>query len=78
MKRREVLAGIGAGAVAWPASLAAQQVATPLIGFLRNTSADDSTHLVDAFLKGLGQAGYHDGRNVRIEYRWTSRQADRW
>jgi putative tryptophan/tyrosine transport system substrate-binding protein len=76
MRRREFIGGL-AGAVASPLSASGQQLAGPVIGFLRNTSAGDSAHLVDAFRKGLSETGYVEGRNVRIEYRWTGGQADR-
>ena len=76
MRRREFIAGLGAAAT-WPPSARAQQAAMPVIGFLRNTSPGDAVHLVAAFHKGLGEAGYAEGRNVAVEYRWTGGQTER-
>jgi putative tryptophan/tyrosine transport system substrate-binding protein len=49
----------------------------PVVGFLRNTSADQAGHFVAAFRKGLSETGYIEGRNVLIEYRWTNGQTER-
>jgi putative ABC transport system substrate-binding protein len=76
MKRREFITLLGTAA-AWPLAARAQQAAVPVIGFLRVTSAYDSTHLVAAFLQGLKQAGFIDGQNVAMEYRWAEGQQDR-
>jgi putative ABC transport system substrate-binding protein len=75
IRRREVIAAL-AGAVGFPLRVSAQPPTSSVVGFLRNTSAEDSAHLIDAFHKGLSEAGYVEGRNVRIEYRWTGGQAD--
>jgi putative tryptophan/tyrosine transport system substrate-binding protein len=71
--------GLIGGALLCARAAAAQQPerALPVVGFLRNTAADDSRHLVQAFRNGLSEAGYVDGRNVRIAYRWTGGQAER-
>jgi putative ABC transport system substrate-binding protein len=77
MRRREFLGVLGGGAAAtWPLAARAQQPAVPIVGFLRVTSASDSTHLVAAFQQGLKQAGFVDGQNVAIEYRWADGQED--
>jgi putative ABC transport system substrate-binding protein len=57
MKRRDVLSLLGGAAVSWPQMVRAQQVAKPVVGFLRNTSAVSSAHLVTAFRQGLQEVG---------------------
>jgi putative ABC transport system substrate-binding protein len=69
MKRREFIMLIGSTTVVW--SLAAHgQSAKPVIGFLRNTTPDESAYLLTALRKGLNETGYVEGENLAIEYRW--------
>ena len=77
MKRRQFIAGIGSAA-AWPMMVRAQQPALPVIGYLGTQSADDEyKNLTIPFLQGLKEAGYVEGQNVAIEYRWAEGQPDR-
>ena len=77
MRRRDFVALLGGAAVAWPLATRAQQVSVPVVGFVRSTSAADSTHLVTAFRQGLKEAGFVEGQNVAVEYRWADNQFDR-
>ena len=76
MRRREFLAGL-TGAVAMPLSARAQQPAMPVVGSIRSTSETGSAHFVTTFRQGLNEAGFVEGQNVAIEYRWAEFQNDR-
>jgi ABC-type uncharacterized transport system substrate-binding protein len=76
VRRREFIVSIGAAAV-WPALARAQQPTAPVIGFMSGRSPDESKHLVAAFHQGLGEAGFVEGKNVAVEYRWALGQYDR-
>jgi len=76
IQRRKFLAALGGAAVAWPLAARAQQAAMPVIGFLSSRLASDSVSLA-AFREGLKEAGFVEGQNVTIEYRWAEFQNDR-
>jgi putative ABC transport system substrate-binding protein len=77
MRRREFIRLIGGGAVVWPLVARAQQKAMPVIGFLGGTSAGPYAARVAAFHQGLGEAGYVEGKNLAIEFRWAEGRYDR-
>jgi putative tryptophan/tyrosine transport system substrate-binding protein len=77
MRRREFITLLGAGVAAWPLAARAQQATMPVVGFLRSTTAADAANLVTAFRQGLKEAGFVEGQNVAVEYRWGENQPDR-
>jgi ABC-type uncharacterized transport system substrate-binding protein len=77
MRRRDFTSGILWSVAGWPLAARAQQRAMPSIGFLNAESAQGYAKPLSAFLKGLSETGYEDGRNVIIEYRWADGHNDR-
>ena len=77
MRRRELIKLLGGTAAAWPLAAHAQQAATPLIGVLSSRSPNESEALVAAFRQGLAEAGYAEGQNVHLAFRWAEGRYER-
>src|SRR5262249_41457400 len=78
MRRRDFIKAVVGAVTAWPLTARAQQQhPMPVMAFLKSTTPEDSAHLVRAFRQGLSEAGFAEGRNVTIEYRWAENQLDR-
>jgi putative ABC transport system substrate-binding protein len=79
MQRREFIILLGGAAAVWPLAARAQQSALPVVGYISAASAQSyaQQRQLSAFLKGLTEAGYVDGRDVTIEYRWAEDRIDR-
>jgi putative tryptophan/tyrosine transport system substrate-binding protein len=77
MRRRDFIALLGSATAAWPLSARAQQPTMPVVGYLSAGTSSGDARPVAAFVKGLGETGYQDGKTVQIEYRWAENQYDR-
>ncbi|MGB6286364.1 MAG: ABC transporter substrate-binding protein [Xanthobacteraceae bacterium] len=77
MRRRDFITLLGGATVTWPLAARAQQPALPVVGFIRDGSADAAARFVAAFRKGLNETGYVEGQNVTVEYHWLESQYDR-
>src|SRR5947208_12595994 len=77
LKRRELITLLGSAAAAWPLAARGQQPTMAVIGLLGSATARQWAPSVAAFLRGLSEAGFAEGRDVAIEYRWAENQYDR-
>ena len=77
MRRRDVITLVVGAAAAWPLAVRAQQPAMPVIGFIREGSAESTARWVGGFQKGLNETGYVEGKNVTVEYHWLEGNYDR-
>jgi len=71
MRRREFITLVSGAAASWSFAGLAQQAAMPMVGFVSAASPEPYTRMLSAFLKGLGETGYVENQNVKIEYRWA-------
>src|SRR6516165_2469893 len=78
MKRRDFISLLGRGLAAWPLAARAQQPVMPVIGLMGAGSAAAQTHLTSAFLQRFRELGWTEGRDVRIEYRWSEGRSERF
>jgi hypothetical protein len=77
MQRREFITLVGGAAATWPLVAHAQQPTAPVIGFLSSRSVGESASVVEALREGLNEAGFAEGQNISIEFRWAEGQYDR-
>jgi ABC-type uncharacterized transport system substrate-binding protein len=77
IRRRQFITLIGGAVAVWPFSACAQQPAVPVVGFLNSQSPEGYAERLRGFRRGLREAGYVEGENVAVEYRWAEGQMDR-
>jgi putative tryptophan/tyrosine transport system substrate-binding protein len=77
LRRRQFIITLLGGATAWPLAARAQQQPMPIIGYIDAGSPEPAAHLVASFLRGLGETGFVEGRNVAIEFRWAHNNNER-
>jgi starch synthase (maltosyl-transferring) len=78
IRRREFISLLGGTAASWPLATHAQQPTMPVLGFLSGRSATSDAHLVAALQRGLNEAGYVEGQNLAIDFRWAHGQVDHY
>jgi putative ABC transport system substrate-binding protein len=77
MRRRDFIAGLASTTASWPLIAHAQHAVLPVVGLIRDGSADSATRYLAAFRKGLNETGYVEGQNVNVEYHWLEGRYDR-
>src|SRR5262249_26753277 len=77
VRRRAFISLLGGAAAAWPLAARAQQSTVPVVGYLGSTSPEMSAKRLAAFRKGLRDAGFEEGHNVAIEFRWANGREER-
>jgi putative ABC transport system substrate-binding protein len=77
VRRREFITLLSGAAVAWPLAAKGQPTSVPVVGWLSPTSSGPYAPFVAALLQGLKEAGYVEGRNMAVEYRWADDQNER-
>jgi putative ABC transport system substrate-binding protein len=77
MQRREFITFLGGMVATWPLTARAQQAVLPVVGFIHTLSPENVPHFVPAFQQGLKEAGFVEGQNIAVEYRWARGQYNR-